>query len=191
VLSRIYYELYEPLPGGCRVSVKTWHRGASGALFYRDFEISSGGRAVGFAVSAWAVLDLSTRRLLRPAQLRELYPAQGQDSGSLLLSRLKAPENMDAAGFHTVSYSDLDLNGHANNTRYADFVCNALGMERLRTGYIRKMQINYLSECLPGDLIGMRLGFLNREFYITGTKQDGQTCYEASVQMETKEDFHG
>ena len=42
-------------------------------------------------------------------------------------------------------YSDTDINGHVNNTRYADFVCDALELENLsQDRFLSQMQIGYL-----------------------------------------------
>lgn len=49
-------------------------------------------------------------------------------------------------------YSDTDVNGHVNNTRYADFACDAVELDRLpENQFLTEMQIGYLAECRRGD----------------------------------------
>ena len=48
-------------------------------------------------------------------------------------------------------YSDTDVNGHVNNTRYADFACDAVELDKLPPEqFLAEMQIGYLAECRPG-----------------------------------------
>ncbi len=188
VLSRILVSLSGPIPGGSDVRVNTWHRGPAGALFYRDFELYAGDAPIGFAVSAWVVVDKDTRSLKRPSLLQKENAWQQKKALPVTaLSKLKLPAQMEQAGTHTVRYSDLDLNGHVNNTRYADFVCNTLGVERLRAGFLRDMQINYLAECVPGDTISIFLAEGDGVFYVSGVRQDGKPCFEAMARLWREE----
>lgn len=185
VLSRILVSLSGPVPGGSELRVDTWHRGPKGALFYRDFELFVSGSPVGFAVSAWVVVNQQTRSMMRPSLVQKENAWQQPKSLPVeALSRLHLPAQMQVAGSHTVCYSDLDLNGHVNNTHYADYVCNALGVERMRAGFLRELQINYLAECVPGDTISIY--FAQGESgvsYVSGVKQDGKACFEAMAKL--------
>ena len=56
-------------------------------------------------------------------------------------------------------YSDTDVNGHVNNTRYADFACDAVELERLpENRFLAEMQIGYLAECRPGEVLDIQVG---------------------------------
>ena len=90
---------------------------------------------MGEAVSAWVLADADTHQLFRLSGVEEF---QGTDGGALCkdrtLSGLRMPADMELAERRAIHYSDTDVNGHVNNVRYADFICDALHMERLGPG---------------------------------------------------------
>ena len=51
--------------------------------------------------------------------------------------------------FWQAMYSDLDVNRHVNNTKYADWFCNQLGWEMLIKKEIHRMVLDYNAEVLP------------------------------------------
>ncbi len=157
MLARIWFRLDRPLRWDERVTVKTWHRGGRGASMYRDFDLTVDGAAVGEAVSTWVVADLDTHKILRLSHMDEFT---GSDGGQLckakLLNKLSLPEGLVLSERRTLHYSDADINGHVNNARYADFVCDALGMERLGGAhFVSSLQLGYLAECLPGEVLNL------------------------------------
>jgi acyl-ACP thioesterase len=98
------------------------------------------GEMVGKAGTLWLLLDLETRRMLPPGDIGKLIP-DNKD--------LSVPMNLPATvgklqGEEFVStyrpvYTDLDVNGHVNNTRYADWLCNTLGID-LMTEYLLSLK---------------------------------------------------
>ena len=80
-------------------------------------------------------------------QMREL---EGTEGGGLCkqLSPLQAAHarrDGGAVSQRRMRYSDTDINGHVNNTRYADFVCDALraGGPGPAAAFCRHLQIGY------------------------------------------------
>lgn len=97
---------------------------------YRDFDLLAGGVPVGEAVSAWVLAGVEDRKLLRLSQMRELEGTEGGGlCKQLTLSKLRMPGEMEERDRRRMGYSDTDINGHVNNTRYADFCmrCPAAG----------------------------------------------------------------
>lgn len=179
MLSRIRYELKRPLYGEENVTIKTWHRGGKGAVMYREFDLGVGAEQVGQALSIWVLADLDTHKLLRMSGVTELEASSG---GSLcrgdVLHKLRMPEGLLLAERRKLHYSETDINGHVNNVRYADFACDALGLERLGQGkFVSSLQLCYLQECLPGEELELFTGI------------DGQNCYISGRGLEKKERF--
>lgn len=173
MLARLWYRLERPLHWNETVRIKTWHRGSKGATMYRDFDLFVGGEYVGEAVSAWVLADQTTRRL---ARLSEIKGFEGTDGGALCkektLAKLKAPA-LTPMGKREIHYSDTDINGHVNNTRYADFACDALYLHQRPAGcFVREMQIGYLAECKPGELLTLSVGSDENGSYVFGSGDD-------------------
>jgi acyl-ACP thioesterase len=101
-------------------------------------------------ISIWVIVDMDTRAMVLPGK-------SGVDvAGTVLGTELKAPGGLPAgtftnSGFRTVSYSDLDVNGHMNNTRYLDWVCDLLPSAFHRDHPLKAATICYMTEALEGQ----------------------------------------
>ena len=79
-------------------------------------------------------------------------------------------------------FSDTDINGHVNNTRYADFACDALEMEKLEAGtFLSQLQIGYLAECRPGEELRLMAGQEGETRFVRGMDEDGKSRFEAAL----------
>ena len=151
---------------------------------YRDYDILVNGTWVGESVSGWVLADIETRRLLRLSAIRELA---GTGGGALcktrVLSKLRCPEQLRVLERRRMRSSDPDINGHVNNIRYADFACDALDMDRLEQQFLSELQIGYLAECRPGDLLVLESGEQGEDLYIRGVDEAGKARFEASLRF--------
>lgn len=186
ILAKIAFYLSEPLRYRQSLEIDTWHRGPLGACFYRDFDIRAEGRHAGYAVSAWVVASRETMRVLRPSSLPALPTApDGKLKYKEVLSRLSAPDSCGPAGKRVIRYSDLDINTHLNNTRYADLICDALALNERSPCYAGHMQINYNAECKAGEELALFAGAVSgREFYVAGKDAAGVRRFESLIALE-------
>ena len=185
MLARMWYRLDRPLSWGDRVTIRTWHRGAKGASTYRDFDLYVDGRPVGEAVSTWVLADVDTRKLFRMSGLEEF---QGTDGGELCkektLSGLRLPQDMEKAEDRLMHYSDTDVNGHVNNVRYVDFLCDALHMEDLGPDrFVSSLQVGYLAECRAGETLELYTGRADGLWYVRGTDAAGKHRFDGAVEL--------
>ncbi|NLB38746.1 MAG: hypothetical protein GX810_05805 [Clostridiales bacterium] len=96
----------------------------------------------------WAVMDLETQRMVSHAWINERIP----NNNEAIARPLGYPGSAKlAAGEEELSryqpvYADLDLNGHVNNTKSADWACNLLGSQTLARQPIKTMVLNYNRE---------------------------------------------
>lgn len=185
MLARMWYRLDRPLMWDERVTVRTWHRGGRGASSYRDFDLFVDGEQVGEAVSLWVLADAVTHKLGRASLLEEF---KGTDGGelckSMQLSKLHLPEDMAPAGERSFHYSDTDVNGHVNNVRYADYICDALRMEELGPErFVSSLQVGYLAECRPGETIGLSAGQRDGIWYVHGADGAGKSRFDGAVEL--------
>lgn len=185
MLARMWYRLDRPLRWNETLTIRTWHRGGGGASSYRDFDLFVDGVPVGEAVSVWVLADAETHRLARMSRITEF---QGTDGGALCkqktLSRFKLPPDMAEADRRPMHYSDTDVNGHVNNVRYADFICDAIRMDLLGEGcYVSALQVDYLAECVAGETITLRTGSGEGVRYVCGTGSEGKSRFEGAVAL--------
>ena len=136
------------------------------------------GEMIGKAGTLWLLLDTATRRMLPPGDVGKLIP-ENKD--------LSIPMNLPATvgnlqGEEFVSeyrpvYTDLDVNGHVNNTRYADWLCNTLGIDLMTEYEPEHIILNYNHEVLPGHVVTLRRILKGNEYRLSGKVGD-TTAFE-------------
>jgi len=91
-------------------------------------------------------------------------------------------EGAEAIGARGVCYSDLDVNGHMNNTRYIDWICDALGTEAMREKGLSRLQVNYIAEAQPGEMLELSMKRAGEDILLAGRRaSDQKTVFESSV----------
>ena len=183
--ARVWSRLDEPLKWGERLRIRTWHRGGRGASSYRDFDLFVNDAPVGEAVSLWVLANAQTHKLVRMAGIEEF---QGTDGGALcktrLLNKVRMPPDMTCAGTRSFRYSDLDVNGHVNNVRYADIVCDALHLERMGAErFVSSLQVGYQAECRVGETVDLTTGSDGGAQYVHGADGAGKTRFDAMLTL--------
>ncbi|MBE6957183.1 MAG: acyl-ACP thioesterase [Ruminococcaceae bacterium] len=183
MLARLWYRLERPLRWGEELTIHTWHRGGKGVSSYRDFDLYVNGEYVGEAVSVWVLAQMQDRRMLRMSQIPELEGTQGGErSKARLLSKLRLPEQMELVERRLMHYSDTDINDHVNNTRYADFACDAIRVDRLPGDvFVAGMQLGYHAECRAGEYVDMLVTRSEEGWFVHGIDETGKTRFDAQV----------
>jgi len=157
-----------------RISIETFPMPNRRWFFPRYFVFRDDkGEKIGHAGTLWALLDLSTRKMAKPDEVSALMP----DNSDLL-----APFGLPATvaevagtverGAYTPLYTDLDVNGHVNNTKYMDWCCNALGIDQMRENFLARFIVNYNTEIMPGQTIRTELHRLGEDFSFSGFEGD-------------------
>lgn len=167
------------------VRIDTWLRPAGGSPFvFRDYELYVGSEKVGECTSSFTVIDSHTRKLSTP----DWSPFAGvwrQDHALTLSPQKILPlkEAVDLGGFE-VRNSDLDLNDHVNNTKYAQWILDAVPLEALKTADLEEYEINFLAESRKGDLISVQRGGSETEPVFQGLrKADGKIVFTARMKL--------
>ena len=186
MLARIWVELNRPLRWQETLTIRTWHREGRGASVYRDFDLYVDGEPVGQAVSTWVLADVDTHRLIRTDKIVEFTEHGGEGLGKTrTLSHLKLPGEMEEVETRRLQYSEQDINGHINNTRYADYACDALRMESMgKQSFVRSMQVGFLAQCHAGEQLTLWTGNQDGVDYVRGTGRDGKARFEAALTIQ-------
>lgn len=139
------------------LSIATWPSGIAGFIALRDFYIMDARDGVlARATSSWLLVDFKTRRPLKPDLVREHLPAGPERALPSDASKIADFEGSPAFKPFTVLASDLDVNGHVNNTVYVrmieDVLAEAGGADRPVS-----IEVNFLSEAFRGDVLSASL----------------------------------
>ncbi len=125
---------------------------------------------IGKAGALWLLMDFAERKMAPPEAALAYLP-----DNSDLTAPLPFPGHIPLVEgesrlfpYHPV-YTDIDVNRHVNNTRYADMLCNALGMDLLQSQEIAHLLIHYQKEVRLQDELQLTLTWQEKAFRLTGT----------------------
>jgi acyl-ACP thioesterase len=142
------------------LTVRSWPRGSDKLFALRDYDIrDEEDRPLVRGRSGWIILDLEKRRPLRPQAIMENLPRnEGLDAltdGPVSLSFPEGGEDgsLVKAGERRAVYSDIDYNGHVNNTRYIEWIQDIVEPGVLERAARMRLDVNYLSEVKLGGTV--------------------------------------
>jgi acyl-ACP thioesterase len=155
ILSRLSLFVRRRPKYGETVQVSTWPRQWEKLFALRDYDICDAENiAVVRGRAGWLAVDIKKRRPLRPQEVMEpLPPNDGIDAFPAGPAGLAAAENLSKKMERTALYSDIDYYGHANNARYIQWIQDITDMDILTNADQMRLDINYLSEVMPGETV--------------------------------------
>ncbi len=162
VLSRIAIEIFEYPKNDTVMVLNTWVANLNRLFTERHFSFEdSDGKAIGYAKSLWASIDLKTRKPTNVLELEGLsdYIVEKENpiEGMTKIPALK--NDFVVASDFIVKYSDVDINKHLNSMKYIEHFVDVFDIEMFREKEIRRIEINYVSE----GRYGTKLDILKRE----------------------------
>jgi medium-chain acyl-[acyl-carrier-protein] hydrolase len=160
ILSRVKIQFYAFPTMGETVLVKTWPRGIQQKVFFtRDFIFSAqDGSRFATATSAWILIDPSARRMLLPHALKGELPLHDERALDEDLLKIIPADDLPVRLQATAGYSAIDMMAHVNNARYIEWVCDCFPIEHYMEHQLDWLQINYLNEVKPGDMVSLAAG---------------------------------
>lgn len=181
VLARVQYEVSAIAREYSTVTVKTWPLAPSHVSFGREYTIrDEDGNVLIRGSSEWAVIHSETRKLM---PMQEIYP-----EGISFLSEENFPGSFGGVPLFpaegtpyrlTPGFSDIDSNGHVNNTRYAEFVTDAINPER----GIAAFSINYRREVMAGEPLSVYRKDADGEILTEGKNQAGEVAFTCKLRL--------
>lgn len=141
---------------GETIRLETWPMPTTRVAYPRSVvAYDEGGREVFRAISLWCLMDRNTRSMVLPGKSGVLV------NGTLRGNELAVPGSLavkalDQTQQRKVLFSDLDRNGHMNNTRYMEWCGDLLPSAFHRSHSPREFIICYHSEALEEENLDIR-----------------------------------
>ncbi len=166
------------------VRIVTWPLPAPSVTCRREYRMETlDGKVLVKGTSDWAIVDADQRKLLRA---REVYP-QGLSYCTDLsvegkMPRLKEFEPAGEGVTFTPGYAQLDMNGHVNNTKYANLILDCLSFGEEDT--IKEFQIHYRKELMahqPVTVYTLREG---NTIYAMGKNREGELMFSGRIEIQ-------
>ena len=144
----------------------------SAVIFPRYYKILKEGKLIGECFSQWTLFDLVKRRVVRPKSVGIVIPE--------LTEKMTPPERLmpleeESGQTYHVRYSDIDMNGHLNNTQYIRIAYDLLEMDYLKNHRLCELSINYEKEVPPCTALQLAMKREKDTFMIEGRQEE--SCF--------------
>ena len=136
---------------GERISLETWPMPASRVAYPRMVEArDENGQLLFQVLSLWVLMDVNTRAMILPGKSGIALP------GTVRGNELEPPASLPAKSYvnhrsRTVCFTDLDRNGHMNNTKYLDWIADLFPSAFHFSHCPVEFTVCYLSEAREGQ----------------------------------------
>ena len=136
------------------VTIRTWLRPPLGAFLLRDYEILIGDRKIGECTSTFGIMDLLTRKIVVSDWQNFPNVWRHEEHVNQTPSKIILTNPMTDLAQFPVRNSDLDMNNHVNNTKYAQWILDAVPLDPIKNELaIRVYEVNFLAEAKAGELV--------------------------------------
>lgn len=187
VLVKIKFQVISQPSFHQKVIVKTWPLPPDKFIYRREYSIESeNGDKLISGSSEWVVIHSERRRLVSAPDLYPFsdgfYPVMNFEEK---LERLRDFEADTSPYSITPGFSELDVNNHVNNTKYANFVFDAINPEQ--PFEIDLFQIDYRKEVLSGTRLHIFHIRGENEILAKGVNDEGDIMFACMLKNKEQE----
>ncbi len=174
------------------IIIETWPQEPKTLEFERDFVVyDNEGNIIIKAVSTWIILDIKTRRIRRSEVISVNYPEIiTKRAIDCKLGKLNPYGDTQIAYTKMIGYSDIDFNGHLNNSKYIDFITDCFTFENHQMYQVKSIEVNFINEALPGHFLTLNkdISQLTKNIlYIEGINEsDHKSAFKAKVEIKLR-----
>ena len=159
---------------GETIHLETWPMPTTRVAYPRSMvAYDAQGNELFRSISLWVLMDLDSRKMVLPGQ--SPIAVEGTLRGMELASPAGlVPKPLANCHSRTVCYSDLDRNGHMNNTKYLDWIGDLLPSSFHAEHSPREMTLCYTNEAREGQTLSCRWEFLEEgTLQVEGSRSAG------------------
>lgn len=151
--------------------------------FVRGFDFTSeSGEKLITGYSTWIIIDVVARRILPIKRFDfNTRPTTVRDHECLPCGKISVGEDAKLLFERAVEASDIDANGHMNNSRYPAFMVNAMSDDLLKKT-VTDIRLNYAHEAMKGELLSVygKDDPQAHKFTVKGVVE-GKTSFEGEI----------
>ncbi|MBS9777327.1 MAG: hypothetical protein KGV50_01060 [Gammaproteobacteria bacterium] len=136
----------------------------------REFSLSVNGNHIGEAAMQCMLLDRTTHRPKRLKNLADSLNERESQHPDLRPEKIKISDDFTQRGNHNVKISDLDLNQHVNNTKYAQWMLDTLPLTFHIEHTLQRYDVNFLAETFFDDNVIITSNYDQQDFNHNSSK---------------------
>ncbi|MBN2281048.1 MAG: acyl-[acyl-carrier-protein] thioesterase [Candidatus Marinimicrobia bacterium] len=138
------------------ITIRTWPKHFQGLYAFREFEILLDHKKIGECSTTWMILDGTTRKPMKSDFLNECINTTTDYTLDFVAEKINVSWEFPWSKSYEVRNSDIDLNNHVNNTKYAQWILDTIPFEYHKTHVVKEFEINFTSETMLGDTINVQ-----------------------------------
>jgi len=183
MISRLDMVAYDEIKLGDNLNLASWACDSSRATFLRMYQAKRDNKVVAEISSQWVVVDYETRKILKvtDVDLSNYYMGEYHD---VIGEKFRIPKDTDfeEVGKKEIMYSDLDTNGHMNNTYYLDVISNYVPELCAGTHRVYSARVHFAKEASLGEVLTVTRCKTGEGKYLFRTlKPNGEKNIDAEI----------
>lgn len=177
-LCKMKLDLLHSPSWGEEVRVKTFVAGVHKLYAMRGYSATDeSGREIARGISSWVVLDKTT---FKPQRVNKVFPDFCKyDYTGEILGKIDMPSGLKPVSDIRVEFSDLDVNNHTNNTRYINWIENAIRPGR----EIRSVEAAFLQQTTLGEALSVLCEYEDNDAFLELTNESGISVFRAKANL--------
>ena len=177
---------------GETITAQTFHKPVRLRFFPRYYIFKdSAGEVIGKAGTLWLLMDIHTRQTIPAGDVAALLPDNSELAAPMALpATVGQLQGQETVIRYEPVYTDLDVNGHVNNTRYADWLCNVLGVDTMTACAPASLILNYNAEVRPGQHVELHLTRCDDQYRLA-VYHDEKLAFEIGGRLMKREKPEG
>ena len=138
---------------GETILIETWPMPNTRTCYPRStVAYDAEGKELFRSIGMWVLMDGTNRSMILPG--KSGVTVEGLLTGTELATPGSlAPHEMEQVSCRRVCYTDLDRNGHMNNTKYLEWISDLLPSSFHRDNRAQEFTVCYHAEAMEGDLL--------------------------------------
>lgn len=185
MLGQCVLEFKELLTPAYEVEIEALQREQFGIATVRRCVMRRDGREIMRFTAKLLPVDFKARKAVPASTLDPFWKSPPAPCGEPIVF-LRMPAHMDTKERYIVKYRDCDSNKHMTAFRYLDLIMETIGYWEEEARLPQRIQIDYLRECLPGEVLHLQYAEQMGVRYCRGIKDDGSVSFHASVKLSEK-----
>lgn len=179
IISRLLLRIDRPLREGETADARSFATDSRGVSHNRCYRMFSGAECVAEAYTVWALLNFRTHKLVRVGETAPLggAPEPPIDVGIPAREPFPPAEAFCKVGVREVYFSDADRNGHLNNTKYLNWLCDFVPGIAKKT--LSTANVSFISEAPLGEVLTVLRAEADGRYFFKLQRADGKLCCEA------------
>lgn len=184
VLTKIKFKIIKEPTSYQKVIIKTWPLPPNRINYRREYSIEDeNGEQIIIGSSEWVVIDSEKRRFL---SVPDLYPFSDGFHNEIMfegkLGKVTDFEINNTPRTVNAGFCELDVNNHVNNTKYANYVLDAINPKE--TNQLETFQIDYRKEVFQGTLLNIYHTWDNNTVLSKGIDNNGDTMFACKLEYK-------